>query len=349
MFGKVNSYFKKSVIGIDLGTANVVICSNNAGVIVNEPSIVALLNKDGRNVPYAFGKEAKIMFGRSPSNIKVVRPMKDGVIADFKVTTEMIRYFIDISSNLIKSFVGKDIIICVPSGATPVERKAIQEAAELNYIKNVYLIEEPMAAAIGAGLPVLDSTGSIVVDIGGGTTEIGILSLGGIVYGNSLRIAGDKMDEAIISYVKKNLSLLIGDTTAERIKVEIGSAIQPLDGSDGMVMKIRGRDLGDGVPKEISITEKQIVEALSECVNKMVSSIKDALESIPPELSADIVEKGIILSGGGALLRNLDLAITQKIGLNTYVAENPLLSVISGINKVINNMEDYKMVLFRQE
>lgn len=334
-------------IGIDLGTANTVVCSTDSSVILNEPSVVALLDEDGRKVPYAFGKEAKMMLGRTPAKIETIRPMKDGVIADFRAAGDMIKYFIH-SVNTVKSLFGPLIIICVPSGSTPVERKAIQEAAEVSGAREVFLIEEPMAAAIGANLPVLEPAGSIIVDIGGGTSEIGVLSLGGLVYGKSLRIAGDKLDEAIINYMRKNYSLLIGEITAEKIKMTIGAACAPLDGSDGAVMEVRGRDLNNGIPKEMILTEKLISESLHEVVYQIVDSIKVALERVPPELSSDIVERGIVLSGGGALLKNFDYIITQETGLSVFVAEDPLLCVVNGIRTVLNDMRTFRGVLFKQ-
>jgi rod shape-determining protein MreB and related proteins len=349
MFGLFS--FMSRDIGIDLGTANTVICSNNAGIILNEPSVVALIEEDGRKIPYAFGKEAKMMLGRTPTKIAVIRPMKDGVIADFRVAGDMIKYFIHSANNSAssaKSWFGPLIIICVPFGSTPVERKAIQEAAEASGAREVFLIEEPMASAIGAGLPVLEPTGSIVVDIGGGTSEIGVLSLGGLVYGKSLRIAGDKLDESIINYIRRNFNLLIGETTAERIKIAIGAACAPLDGSDGAVIEVRGRDLTDGVPKEMVLTEKQIAESVAEPVSKIVEAVKVALECVPPELSSDIVERGIVLTGGGAMLKNLDSVISKTTGLTVAVAEDPLLCVVNGIKKVLCDMKTFRGVLFKQ-
>ena len=288
------------------------------------------------------------MLGRTPALIKTIRPMKDGVIADFKVAGEMIKYFIQ-AVNKTKSWFGPMVIICVPYGSTPVERKAIQEAAESSGTREVFLIEEPMAAAIGANLPVLDPIGSIIIDIGGGTAEIGIISLGGIVYGRSVRVGGDKMDEAIINYVRKNHNLLIGETTAEKIKMTIGAACYPDNNKDGEVMEVRGRDLTSGVPKEIKLTEKQIVEALIPPINQIIDAVRVALESAPPELSADIVERGIILSGGGSLIKNLDVAISKATGLPVYVADNALLCVINGIGKVLNDFKKLKGVLFKQD
>lgn len=340
-------FFKSKDIAIDLGTANILVFTKDEGVTLNEPSVVAIINNNGRKVPYAFGKEAKMMLGRTPALIETIRPMKDGVIADFKAAGEMIKHFI-YSVNKTKSWFGPLIIICVPSGSTPVERKAIQEAAESAGAREVFLIEEPMAAAIGANLPVTEPTGSIIVDIGGGTAEIGILSLGGIVYGKSVRVAGDKMDEAIISYVRRYHNLLIGETSAEKIKMTIGAACLPEDGSDGATMNIKGRDLTNGVPREMTLTEKQIAESLSEPVGQIIDAVRAALEAAPPELSSDIVERGIVLSGGGALLKNLDLVVRNVTGLPVYVAEDPLLCVVNGIGKVLNNMKMFKGVLFKQ-
>lgn len=340
--------FTSKDIAIDLGTANVLVYLKDEGVVLNEPSVVSLINNNGRKIPYAFGKEAKMMLGRTPALIETIRPMKDGVIADFKVAGEMIKYFIQ-AVNKSKFWFGPMIIVCVPYGSTPVERKAIQEAAESSGAREVFLIEEPMAAAIGANLPVLDPVGSIIIDIGGGTAEIGIISLGGIVYGQSVRIGGDKMDDAIVNYVRKYHNLLIGETTAERIKMAIGAACPPDDGKDGELMEVRGRDLVTGVPKEITLSEKQIAESLVEPINKIIEAVKVALESAPPELSADIVERGIILSGGSSQIKNLDLAIRRVTGLPVYVAENPLMCVINGIGKVLNDFKNYKAVLFKQD
>lgn len=340
--------FTSKDIAIDLGTANILVYLKNEGIVLNEPSVVSLINNNGRKVPYAFGKEAKVMLGRTPALIETIRPMKDGVIADFKVAGEMIKYFIQ-AVNKSKSWFGPIIIICVPYGSTPVERKAIQEAAESSGAREVFLIEEPMAAAIGAGLPVLDPLGSIIIDIGGGTAEIGIISLGGIVYGQSVRVGGDKMDEAIVNYVRKNHNLLIGETTAERIKMTIGAACAPDDGKDGEKMEVRGRDLITGVPNEITLNERQIAESLVEPINKIVEAVKVALESAPPELSADIVERGIILSGGSSQIKKLDKVIGEVTGLPVHVAEDPLLCVINGIGKVLSDFKNLKTVLFKQD
>lgn len=334
-------------IAIDLGTANTLVYAKNQGVVLNEPSVVAMLDDDGKKYPCAFGREAKMMLGRTPAKIDAIRPMKDGVIADFKVSGEMIKYFIQ-SVNKTKTWFGPMILVCVPSGSTPVERRAIQESAESTGAREVFLIEEPMAAAIGANLPVTEPTGSIIVDIGGGTSEIGILSLGGMVYGRSVRVAGDMMDDAIIAYIRRKHNLLIGETTAERIKMTVGAACAPADGGDGAVMEVRGRDLTNGVPKEMILSEREISESLAEPVSEIIEAIKTALESAPPELSSDIVERGIVLSGGGALLKNLDQEISNLTGLPVFVAEDPLLCVINGIGKVLENIKEFRGVLFKQ-
>jgi rod shape-determining protein MreB len=330
-------------MGIDLGTANTLVYVKDKGIVLNEPSVVALADNGGKKCILAVGEEAKLMVGRTPGNITAVRPLKDGVIADFDVAEEMIKYFIRKVHNR-KSFVSPQIMICIPRGATAVERRAIQESAECAGARRVFLIEEPMAAAIGAGLPVTEPTGSMVVDIGGGTTEVAVLSLGGIVYGNSVRVGGDKMDDAIISYIRKCHNLLIGDTTAEKIKKEVGAAILPEKGS-GRSMPIKGRDLVNGVPKEIKITEIQVVESLAEPVAAVVEAIKFALENTPPELSADIVDKGIVMTGGGSLLSRLDELIRAKTGLPVSVAEDPLSCVAIGTGKALEELHVMKTVL----
>lgn len=346
MFGKLFSITSRD-IAIDLGTANTLVYAKGQGVVLNEPSVVALIHENGKMIPCAFGNTAKMMLGRTPAKIEAIRPMKDGVIADFRVAAEMIKHFIR-EVNQSRSWLGPTIIICVPSGSTPVERRAIQDAAEGAGANEVFLIEEPMAAAIGANLPVTEPTGSMIVDIGGGTTEVGILSLGGIVYSRSERVGGDKMDDAIISYIRRYHNLLIGEATAERIKKTIGAACPPEDGDGGNV-EVKGRDLSSGIPKEIILTERQIAESLAEPVDQIINAIKVALECTPPELSSDIVEKGIVLSGGGAMLKNLDYVIRQATGLPVFVAEDPLLSVVNGCGKVLENMKMFRAVLFRQD
>ncbi len=334
-------------IAIDLGTANTLVYAKGQGVVLNEPSVVAVINEHGKIIPCAFGTAAKMMLGRTPAKIEAIRPLKDGVIADFRVAAEMIKHFIR-EVNPSRSWFGPMIIICVPSGSTPVERRAIQDAAEGAGANEVFLIEEPMAAAIGANLPVTEPTGSMIVDIGGGTTEVGILSLGGIVYSRSVRVGGDKMDDAIISYIRRYHNLLIGESTAERIKKNIGAAFPPEDG-DGSTIEVKGRDLANGIPKEMILTERQISESLMEPVEQIVDAIKVALECTPPELSSDIVERGIVLSGGGALLKNLDVVIKQATGLPVFVADNPLLSVVNGCGRVLENFNMFRPTLFRQD
>jgi len=345
-FSKFFSFSSKD-IAIDLGTANTLVYVRAQGVVLNEPSVVAVINENGKLVPCAFGNTAKMMLGRTPAKIDAIRPLKDGVIADFKIAAEMIKHFIR-EVNQIKSWLGPLVIICVPSGSTPVERRAIQDAAEGAGANEVYLIEEPMAAAIGANLPVTEPTGSMIVDIGGGTTEVGILSLGGIVYSRSVRVGGDKMDEAIISYIRRYHNLLIGESTAERIKKTIGAACPPAEG-DGSTIEVKGRDLSNGIPKEMILTERQIAESLMEPVEQIIDAIKVALECTPPELSSDIVERGIVLSGGGALLKNLDYVVRQATGLPVFVAEDPLLCVVNGCGKVLENTKMFRATLFRQD
>lgn len=346
MLGKFFSITSRD-IAIDLGTANTLVYAKSQGVVLNEPSVVAVMNENGKMIPCAFGNTAKMMLGRTPAKIDAIRPLKDGVIADFRVAAEMIKHFIR-EVNQTRSWLGPTIIICVPSGSTPVERRAIQDAAEGAGANEVFLIEEPMAAAIGANLPVTEPTGSMIVDIGGGTTEVGILSLGGIVYSRSVRVGGDKMDNAIISYIRRYHNLLIGESTAEKIKKTIGAACPPEEG-DGATIEVKGRDLANGIPKEMVLTERQIAESLIEPVEQIVDAIKVALESTPPELSADIVEKGIVLSGGGALLKNLDYVIRQATGLPVFVSETPLLCVVNGCGKVLENIKMFRAVLFRQD
>ena len=337
-------FFSKE-IGIDLGTANTLVYVREKGIILNEPSVVALSEEWGKKKVLAVGEEAKLMVGRTPGNITAIRPMKDGVIADFDVTEEMIKHFIRKVHNR-RSFVNPQIVICVPRGATAVERKAIQESAQGAGASRVFLIEEPMAAAIGAGLPVTEPTGSMVVDIGGGTTEVAVLSLGGIVYGTSVRVGGDRMDDSIVNYVRKKHNLLIGDTTAEKIKKEIGSAIAPEDGC-GKKLSIKGRDLVHGVPNEIEITEAQIAESLFEPVEEIVEGVRFALENTPPELSADIVDKGIVMTGGGSMLARLDELLRLRTGLPVTRAEDPLLCVALGTGKTLEELDVMKSVLIK--
>jgi rod shape-determining protein MreB and related proteins len=344
LFRNLFSFFSSDDIAIDLGTANTLVYVRGKGIVLNEPSVVAKMMDSGQMV---FGEEAKLMLGKTPAKIDARRPLKDGVIADFKFTEEMIKYFINTVNNH-RTLRSPMVIVCVPSGSTPVDRRAIQEAAENAGGNPVYLIEEPMAAAIGADLPVTEATGSMVIDIGGGTTEIAVVSLGGIVYSCSIRVGGDKMDEGIISYVRRNHNLLIGETTAERIKKTIGIAHPPEDGK-GKVMEIKGRDLVNGVPKEMVLTEYHIAEALVEPIAQIVDAAKAALESTPPELSSDIVDQGIVLTGGGALLKGLDTVLRKYTNLPVFVAEGALSCVVLGTGKVLEDHCKYKHVLFRQD
>ena len=346
MFAKLLGMMS-SDMAIDLGTANTLVYVRGQGIVLNEPSVVALLNENGSLVPYAFGNEAKLMLGRTPAKIEAKRPLSDGVIADFRSAEEMIKHFIH-KVHRRRSFTGPLIIICVPSGSTPVERRAIQDAADRAGARDVFLIEEPMAAAIGAGLPVTEPTGSMIVDIGGGTTEVAVLSLGGIVYSRSARVGGDKMDEAIIAYIRRNHNLLIGETTAERIKKTIGAASLPEKG-DGKSMEIKGRDLMNGIPKEMMLTEAQVADSLAEPVSQIVEAVKVALECTPPELSSDIVDKGIVLTGGGALLHNLDTVLSSATGLPVFIAEDPLSCVAMGSGKVLENPDMLRHVLFKAD
>ena len=330
-------------MAIDLGTANTLVYVKGRGIVLNEPSVVAIAEVRGRKQVLAVGDEAKMMVGRTPGNIEAIRPLRDGVIADFEIAEEMIKHFIRQVHNR-RSFASPQIIICVPSGSTAVERRAIQESAESAGARRVFLIEEPMAAAIGAGLPVTEATGSMVVDVGGGTTEVAVLSLGGIVYSRSIRVGGDKMDEAIIAYIRRNHNLLVGEGSAERIKNEIGSACPPADG-EGRVMEIKGRDLMNGVPKELIISERQIAESLAEPVSAIIEAVKVALEHTAPELAADIVDKGIVLTGGAALLGNLDYVLRHATGLPVSIADEPLSCVVLGTGRTLEEMKTLRNVL----
>ena len=330
-------------MAIDLGTANTLVYVKGRGIVLNEPSVVAIATLRGKKQVLAVGDEAKQMLGRTPGNIQAIRPLRDGVIADFEVAEEMIKHFIRKVHNR-RSFASPQVIICVPSGSTAVERRAIQESAESAGARRVFLIEEPMAAAIGANLPVTEPTGSMVVDIGGGTTEVAVLSLGGIVYSRSVRVGGDKMDEAIIAYIRRNHNLLVGEGSAERIKKNIGSAFPPEDGI-GQTMEIKGRDLMNGVPKELVIDQNQITESLAEPVSQIVEAVKVALEQTPPELAADIVDKGIVLTGGGALLGNMDYVLRHSTGLPVSIADDPLSCVALGTGRCLEEMKVLRNVL----
>jgi len=332
-------------MAIDLGTANTLVYVKGKGIILNEPSVVAISTVDGKTKVLAVGNEAKLMVGRTPGNIQAIRPLRDGVIADFEITEAMIKHFIR-KVHQRKAFARPQIVICVPSGSTAVERRAIQESAEGAGGRHVFLIEEAMAAAIGAGLPVTEPSGSMVVDIGGGTTEVAVISLGGIVHARSVRVGGDKMDEAIINYIRRKFNLLIGEASAERIKKEIGSA--SMTPTKNQEMRVKGRDLVEGVPKEITITTKNIAESLAETVATIVEAVKVALEQTAPELSADIVDKGIVLTGGGALLQDLDQVLRDATGLPVCVAEDALSCVALGTGKALEHMDSLKSVLITQ-
>ena len=335
--------FLSADMAIDLGTANTLVYVKGRGIVLNEPSVVAIAEVKGKQLVLAVGEEAKQMLGRTPGNIRAIRPLRDGVIADFEVAEEMIKYFIRKVHNR-RSFASPMVIICVPSGSTAVERRAIQESAESAGARRVLLIEEPMAAAIGAGLPVTEPTGSMVVDIGGGTTEVAVLSLGGIVYSRSVRVGGDKMDEAIIGYLRRNHNLLVGEASAARVKEEIGSAYPPENG-DGRIMDIKGRDLMNGVPKELIISERQVAESLTEPIGAIIETVKVALEHTAPELAADIVDKGIVLTGGGALLGNMDFVLRHATGLPVSLADDPMTCVVLGTGRALEEMRRLKDVL----
>ncbi|MYH35745.1 MAG: rod shape-determining protein [Rhodospirillaceae bacterium] len=330
-------------MAIDLGTANTLVYVKGRGIILNEPSVVVLREVKGRREVLAVGDEAKLMLGRTPGNLQAIRPLRDGVIADFDVAEEMIKHFIRKVHNR-RSFAAPQIIVCVPSGSTVVERRAIHQSCTSAGASRVYLVEEPMAAAIGAGLPVTEPTGSMVVDIGGGTTEVAVLALGGIVYARSVRVGGDKMDEAVIGYIRRNHNVLIGESSAERIKKEIGSAAVPKDG-EGKMLSVKGRDLINGVPKELILSEAQIAEALSEPVGQIIEAVKTALEHTAPELAADIVDKGIMLTGGGALLGNMEIVLRQATGLPVSIADDPLSCVALGTGRCLEDLRSLKSVL----
>ena len=327
-------------MAIDLGTANTLVYVKGQGIVLNEPSVVAIIDDKGKKSVLAVGDEAKTMLGRTPGNISAVRPLRDGVIADFVVTEEMIKHFIK-KVHKKRAFANPRVIIAVPTGSTPVERKAIQDSAMAAGARSVQLIEESIAAAIGAGLPISDATGSMVVDIGGGTTEIAIMSLGGVVYANSMRVAGDAMDRSIIAYMRKQFNLLVGEASAEKIKKEIGTAL-PTSGSTYLM---KGRDIRSGTPKEIALKEEDTAEALRPVLNQIVAGIKDALEKTPPELSADLVDMGLVLTGGGALLKNIDKLITKETGLPVVIAEDPLSCVVIGTGKTLEHEETFSTLL----
>ena len=327
-------------MAIDLGTANTIVVVKGKGVVLNEPSVVAVVDEKGKKSVLAVGDEAKTMLGRTPGNIQAIRPLKNGVIADFIVTEEMIKHFIKKVHNR-KSFANPRILICVPTGSTPVERKAIQDSALAAGARRVQLIEEPIAAAIGANLPIQEATGSMVVDIGGGTTEIAVMSLGGVVYSNSMRVAGDSMDQALIQYMRKKFNLLIGESSAEKIKKEVGTAVP----TSNNTYAVKGRDIRSGTPKEISLKEEDTAEALSPTLGQILGGIKDALENTPPELSADLVDMGLTLTGGGALLKNIDKLIAKDTGLPVQIADDPLTCVAIGTGKALEQEEIFSTIL----
>jgi rod shape-determining protein MreB and related proteins len=332
MFGALTGLFS-SDMAIDLGTANTLIYIRGKGIVLSEPSVVAYALKDGRKRVLAVGEEAKLMLGRTPGSIQAIRPLREGVIADFDVAEEMIKHFIKKVGRR-SSFSRPKVLVCVPHGATAVERRAIRESVMAAGARKAGLIPEPIAAAIGAGMPITEPTGNMVVDIGGGTTEVAVLSLGDVVYARSERVGGDKMDEAIIAYLRRQHNMLIGEATAERVKTTIGTALVPTDGR-GQTMEVRGRDLLNGVPKEIELTQAQIAEALAETVQTIVESVITALEQTPPDLAADIVDRGVMLTGGGALLGDLDLALREQTGLAISVAEESLHCVALGTGKAL--------------
>ncbi len=341
IFSRILGWFSDD-LAIDLGTATTLVYVKGKGVVLNEPSVVAIrLDAHGGTRVVAVGTEAKMMLGKTPGNIRAIRPMKDGVIADFEITEAMLRYFIRKVHNR-RSFVRPRVIVCVPSGITQVERRAVRESAESAGAREVYLIEEPMAAAIGAGLPITEPVCNMIVDIGGGTTDVAVISLAGIVYSKSVRVGGDKMDEAIMQYIRKKYNLLIGERTAEQIKIELGNAYPD---EEVKVVDVKGRDLVDGIPKTIQVTSDEIREAIQEQVDAIVETVKLALEQMPPELAADIVDRGIVLTGGGALLRNLDYVIRMETGLPVSITENPITTVVLGSGKALEDIDILRDVL----
>ena len=339
LFSTVSKIWSQDM-AIDLGTANTLVVLKGQGVVLNEPSVVAVVDNKGKKSILAVGDEAKTMLGRTPGNIEAIRPLRDGVIADFIVTEEMIKHFIK-KVHKRSTFANPRILICVPTGSTPVERKAIQDSALAAGARRVQLIEEPIAAAIGAGLPISEATGSMVVDIGGGTTEMAVMSLGGVVYANSLRVAGDAMDHALQNFMRKEYNLLIGDSTAEKIKKEIGTAIP----TNNNKYPVKGRDIRSGTPKEVNITEEDTSEALNPILKEMIDGVKDALENTPPELSSDLVDMGLTLTGGGALLKNIDKRFSKETGLPVHVADDPLACVAIGTGKALDQEEIFSGIL----
>src|ERR1700744_3934901 len=340
IFDWVHGLFSND-LAIDLGTANTLIYVKGKGIVSGEPSVVpAPRDSRGGNKVLAVGREAKEMLGRTPGNIKAVRPLRDGVIADFEITEAMLRYFIARAHNR-RTLVKPRIVICVPFGITEVEKRAVKESAESAGAREVFLIEEPMAAAIGGGLPITDPTGNMVVDIGGGTTEVAVISLAGIVYSQSIRVGGDKMDEAIVAYMKRKYNMAIGEQTAERIKITVGNAY-PLE--QQLTMEVKGRDMVAGIPKTVVVNSDEIRDALNEPTNAIVEAVLIALERTPPELAADIVDKGIVLTGGGALLKNIDVLLREETGLPVMVCDDPISAVVLGSGKALDHLELLKEV-----
>ena len=338
MFEKIAKIWSQDM-AIDLGTANTLVVLKGQGVVLNEPSVVAVVDSKGKKSILAIGDEAKTMLGRTPGNIQAIRPLRDGVISDFIVTEEMIKHFIKKVHK--RTMANPRILICVPTGSTPVERKAIQDSALAAGARKVQLIEEPIAAAIGAGLPISEATGSMVVDVGGGTTEVAVMSLGGVVYSNSLRVAGDAMDRALQDYMRAEYNLMIGDSTAEKIKKEIGTAIP----ASNNTYAVKGRDIRSGTPKEVNISENDTAEALNPIIKQIVKGIKDALENTPPELSADLVDMGMTLTGGGALLKNIDKRFSKETGLPVNIADDPIACVAIGTGKALEQRETFSNML----
>jgi len=336
-------FFSKD-LGIDLGTANTLVHMKGKGIVVNEPSVVAIDVE--KKVPLAVGDKAKEMIGRTPGNIVAIRPLKDGVISDFNVTQKMLKYFISRALGTESPFARPRVVICVPSGVTPVEERAVKDAALSVGAKSPIIMEEPMAAAIGAGLPVSEPTGNMIVDIGGGTTEVAVISLGGIVTSRSIRVAGDEMDDAIVAHIKRNYNLMVGYRTAEDIKMEIGYAYQA---EKGKTYQVRGRDLLTGLPKTVEVTAEEIQEALLEPVMAIVEAVKSCLEKTPPELAADIMDRGIMMAGGGSLLRNLDKLIADETGMPVHLAEDPLSCVALGTGKVLENADILRKIIALQK
>ncbi len=335
MFRFLTSYFSND-LAIDLGTANTLIFIKGQDIVLDEPSVVAIQNDGMSNklVTLAVGLEAKKMLGRTPGSIQAIRPMKDGVIADFVVTEQMLKQFIK-KVNTSRFSASPRVVICVPCGSTPVERRAIRDSALAAGASRVEMIEEPMAAAIGAGLPIEEPTGSMVVDIGGGTTEVGVISLSGVVYSHSVRVGGDAFDESIINYIRRHYGMLIGEATAEEIKKKIGSAFP---GSEVLELEVKGRNLAEGIPRAFTVTSNEILEALTEPLNQIVQAVKNALEQTPPELGADIADRGLVLTGGGALLKDIDRLLAEETGLPVMIAEDPLTCVVRGSGRALDMM-----------